>query len=161
MGHWDLRVEMQWHHLRKTSFVHTSFFFLFLYTHSMCRVRIPTELWTLSQFVNGREKTYYLNKCDIFFSQTFLRVGFVLSDLATASTWVKNGRHSYSSLLQLLYFFFSFYFLVQRNCNFSYTLRCSSHPSTGNDISYLVCSFAWLEELYNAIFPPKRNSREK
>lgn len=106
MGHWDLRVEMQWHHLRKTSFVHTSFFFLFLYTHSMCRVRIPTELWTLSQFVNGREKTYYLNKCDIFFSQTFLRVGFVLSDLATASTWVKNGRHSYSSLLQLLYFFF-------------------------------------------------------
>lgn len=112
MGHWDLRVEMQWHHLRKTSFVHTRIFFSRWCTRSMRRVRIPTELRTLLQFVNGREKTYYLNKCALFFiPMTFLRVRFVLSDLATALTRVRDGRHSYSSLPQLLYLFF---FLISR-----------------------------------------------
>lgn len=118
------------------------FFFSRWCTRSMRRVRIPTELRTLLQFVNGREKTYYLNKCDLFFiPMTFLRVRFVLSDLATALTRVRDGRHSYSSLPQLLYLFFLSNFSSRGTATFYYTLRCASHPSTGDDISCLVCSF--------------------
>lgn len=94
------------------------------------------NLWT-----EGRRLIISINVTFFFTPMTFLRVRFVLSDLATALTRVRDGRHSYSSLPQLLYLFFLSNFSSRGTATFYYTLRCASHPSTGDDISCLVCSF--------------------